>query len=78
MLLMTRTGINNIILTVGDINPDDITEMRIRKVTTESYDTLNGHWEMDSVCYGTTRQQGTGYVRITLDTLDNPTYPYRV
>ncbi len=72
------SGINNVILTVGDIDPDDITGMRTRKVTTGPHDTLDGYWEMDSVCYGTTRQQGTGYVRITLDTLDNPAYPYRV
>ena len=72
------TGISDIILTVGDIDPDDITINRTRKVTTHEKDSLDGYWEMDSVCYGTTRQQGTGYVRITLDTLDNPTYPYRV
>jgi hypothetical protein len=71
-------GINGVILTVGDIDPDDIARMRIRKVTTQEHDTLGGYWEMDSVCYGTTLQQGTGYVRITLDTLDNPTRPYRV
>jgi len=71
-------GINNIILTIGDIDPVDISHMRVRKVTTQPNDTLGGYWEMDSVCYGTTQQQGTGYVRITLDTLDNPSYPYRV
>jgi hypothetical protein len=74
----TTAGINNIILTVGDIDPDDITSMRTRKVTTQPKDTLGGYWEMDSVCYGTTQQQGTGYVRIILDTLDNPVYNYRV
>lgn len=72
------TGINNVILTIGDIDPDDITSMRIRKITTQTKDTLGGYWKMDSVCYGTSQQQGTGYVRITLDTLDNSTYPYRV
>ena len=72
------TGINDAILTVNDINPDDIATTRMRKVTTHEEDSLGGYWEMDSVCFGTSRQQGTGYVRITLDTLDNPTYPYRV
>jgi len=66
------TGINNLILQIKDINPDDIYYLRIRETTTRNEDSVAGFFEMDSVCYGLTYQQGTGFVTIKVDSMQNP------
>lgn len=68
----STTGINGLILQIRDINPYDFNYARIREDTTRTEDSLDGFFEMDSVVYGTTGQQGTGYVAIFLDSLQNP------
>lgn len=67
----STTGINNLILQIKDMDPYDISTARIRETTTRANDTLDGFFEMDSVCYGTTNSQGTGYVVIHLDSVQN-------
>jgi hypothetical protein len=66
------TGLNNLILKIRDLNPDDLDYWRTREVTTQTQDTLAGFFEIDSVVHGTSQQQGTGYVAIFLDSLQNP------
>lgn len=69
------TGVNNIVLKIRDINPYDVNLSRVREDTTRTEDSQDGFFEMDSVCYGTTEQQGTGYVAIFADSLLNPGWP---
>ena len=71
------TAIDGIILRIQDINPDNVGQVRIRSNidTTETADSLGGFFEIDTVCYGTTSQQGTGYVVIYADSTSNPGYP---
>jgi hypothetical protein len=69
------TGINDITIKIRDIDPYDVKVLRDRNVITQSKDTLPGYFEIDSVCYGTTKIQGTTYVTMFIDSLDNPTWP---
>ena len=65
-------GINNLILQIRDINPYNINYLRIRETNTRNEDSVAGFFEMDSVCYGLTNQQGTGFVTIKVDSMQNP------
>jgi hypothetical protein len=71
----TTVGVNDIVLQIKDIHVHDLNRMRIREDTTTVQDSLDGYFEMDSVCYGTTQLQGTGYVTIYVDSLKNPDWP---
>ncbi len=66
------TGVNDLLLRIRDIDPDDYSQARERSTTTTHNDSLNGFFEMDSVLYGTSKMQGVGYVIIIVDSLDNP------
>jgi hypothetical protein len=68
------TGINGLILKIRDINPHDLEVLRNRTLTTQTKDSLPGYFEIDSVCYGTTKIQGTTYVTMFIDSVDNPTW----
>jgi hypothetical protein len=69
------TGITNLTLRIRDINPNNISFYRNRETTTITIeDSLDGCFEMDSVCYGTSNQQGY-YVFICIDSTENPGYP---
>ena len=67
----TLSGVNGLILRIYDIDPYDITSGRLRYDTTETRDSIPGCFEMDSVCYGTTNNQGN-LVSIGIDTTENP------
>jgi hypothetical protein len=71
----STTGVNGLILKIRDLNPNDIDYWRIREITTQTQDTLAGFFDVDSVVHGTSHQQGTGYVAIFLDSLENPQWP---
>ncbi|KPJ72855.1 hypothetical protein AMJ52_04975 [candidate division TA06 bacterium DG_78] len=71
----STTGISGLILKIRDLNPNDLDYWRTREVTTQTQDALVGFFEIDSVVYGTSQQQGTGYVAIFLDSLQNPQWP---
>ncbi len=73
----STTGINNFVLQIKDINPYTLQSLRIREITTRTDDSTYGFFEMDSVCYGTTNQQGTGYVTIFADSIKNPGWESR-
>lgn len=69
------TGINDLTIKIRDIDPYDIKLLRDRSVITQSKDTLPGYFEIDSVCYGTTKIQGTTCVTMSIDSVDNQTWP---
>ncbi len=69
------TGINNLTIKIRDIDPHDLEVLRDRTVITQNKDTLPGYFEIDSVCYGTTKIQGTTYVTMSIDSVDNLTWP---
>jgi len=64
------TGINNLNVKIRDMDPDNLAVGRERETTTSTNDSLDGFFEMDSVCYGTSQRQGTGYVRIVVAETD--------
>ena len=69
------TGINGLTIRIRDINVYDLSQLRDRTVITETKDSLDGYFELDSVCFGTTSVQGIGYVVFFIDSIDNPTWP---
>lgn len=69
----TLPGVNGLILRIYDIDPYNIPEGRLRYDTTETRDSIPGCFEMDSVCYGTTSNQGN-IVSIGYDATENPGY----
>jgi len=69
-----QQGINGLALRIYDINPYDISVGRLRETTTITQDSIPGFFEMDSVCYGTTKRQGN-LVSIGIDSTQNPGYP---
>ena len=71
---VTQQGVNGLIVRVYDINPYDIGGGRLRYDTTMTQDSIPGFFEMDSVCYGTTKRQGN-LVTIGLDNTENPNWP---
>lgn len=72
----TLGGINGLKISIRDINPDNTNYYRFRKTITDySSDSLPGFFEMDSVCYGTSRFQGGQIVAVLLDSIDNPGWP---
>lgn len=72
------SGVNDLILKVIDLDPDNIPDLRQRQVTTQTHDLLAGFFEIDSVVYGTDQRQGTAYVTFIADSLDNPDWPHTV
>ena len=68
-------GVNDIILRIRDINPYNLEQMRNRTATTMTEDSVDGFFEIDSVCYGTTKMQGIGYVTVFVDSINNPGWP---
>ncbi len=68
-------GVNNLIVRIRDIDPDDMSQTRERRDTTIVKDSFDGYFEMDSVCYGTTQRQGTGYFTVIIDSVNNPAWP---
>ncbi|UCF69874.1 MAG: hypothetical protein JSW49_06645 [candidate division WOR-3 bacterium] len=67
----TLSGVNGMVLRIYDIDPYNLSTFRLRYDTTENRDTIPGCFEMDSVCYGTTRNQGN-IVSIAIDSTENP------
>jgi len=72
------TGVNDLVLQIRDINPDHLNQFRERTTTTMIQDSLDGYFEMDSVLYGTSQKQGTGYVAIIADSLYNEDWPSHI
>ena len=72
------TGVNDLVLKVIDLDPDNIPALRQRQVTTQTHDLIAGFFEIDSVVYGTDQRQGTAYVTFIADSLDNPDWPHSV
>lgn len=68
-----QTGINGLVLKIYDIDPYNISQGRLRETTTGIQDSVDGFFEMDSVCYGTTKNQGN-LVTIGIDSTQNPGY----
>jgi hypothetical protein len=68
------TGINNLTIRIRDINCYALDQSRDRTVLTHTVDSIDGYFEMDSVCYGTSNNQGTGYVIFFIDSINNPAY----
>jgi hypothetical protein len=71
------TGVNDIKLKIWDINPYNVDQMRSRETTTRDENSTPGFFEMDSVCYGTTRRQGS-IVSVVVDSTDNPGWPSQI
>lgn len=69
------TGINGLTIRIRDIDVYDLSQLRDRTVVTEIKDSLDGYFELDSVCFGTTSVQGVGYVVFFIDSIDNPNWP---
>jgi hypothetical protein len=70
----TQQGIDGLIVRIVDINPYDIANARLRYDTTITQDSIPGFFEMDSVCYGTTKRQGN-LVLIGIHENENPGWP---
>ena len=70
----TQTGVNGLVVRIVDINPYDLAQSRLRYDTTMTQDSIPGFFEMDSVCYGTTKRQGN-LVSIGIHEDDNPGWP---
>ena len=70
----TQQGENNLIVRIYDINPYDVSRGRLRYDTTSTKDANPGYFEMDSVCYGTSKRQGN-LVTIGLNDAENPDWP---
>lgn len=68
-----QLGINGLVLKIYDIDPYDVNQGRLRETTTYMQDSIDGFFEMDSVCYGTTNNQGN-LVTIGIDSTQNPGY----
>ena len=68
------TGINGLTIRIRDIDVYDLSQLRDRTVVTEMSDSLDGYFELDSVCFGTTSIQGAGYVIFFIDSTDNPSW----
>jgi len=71
-------GVNDLSLQIRDIDPDQLDQFRERTTTTMTQDSLDGYFEMDSVLYGTSQKQGTGYVAIIADSLHNEDWPFHI
>lgn len=69
------SGVDSITLRIQDIDPEQLDHIRERQTITATADSLAGHFEMDSVCYGTSKMQGIGYVTIIVDSTSNPGWP---
>ncbi len=68
-------GVNNLLLRIWHINPDDMDQLVVLDtVRTHTENSLFGFFEIDSVCYGTTKKQGR-YVTIVVDSTYNPGWP---
>lgn len=67
----TLAGVDGLILRIYDINPYNVSIGRLRYDTTETRDSVPGCFQMDSVCYGTSSNQGT-IVTIGINETENP------
>ena len=75
----TGLGVDSIVLQIIElINPYDLNTGRLRYDTTMTQDSVPGFFEMDSVCYGTNKRQGTGMVTIVIDSTLNPGWLSRI
>lgn len=70
-------GVNGLFLQIRDIDPDHLDQLRERTTTT-TMDLLDGYFEMDSVLYGTSEMQGSGYVSIIADSVYNEDWPLHI
>lgn len=68
------TGINDLTIRIRDIDVNDLGQLRDRTVITATFNSQDGYFELDSVCYGTTKIQGIGYVIFFIDSTDNPSW----
>lgn len=75
----STTGVNGITLRIWDLNPENPTAYRDtpRETVTRTEDGAAGFFEMDSVVYGTDKNQGQ-YVSIAIDSLRNPGWTSQV
>ncbi len=71
-------GVNGLFLQIRDIDPDHLDQFRERTTMTMTQDSLEGYFEMDSVLYGTSQKQGTGYVAIIADSVYNENWPSHI
>lgn len=71
---VTQTGVNGQVVRIYDINPYDVYQVRLRRDTTATKDSVAGFFEMDSVCYGTNKRQGN-LVTIGIDESENSGWP---
>lgn len=70
----STSGVNDVLLKIWHLNPDDFTQyVLLDTFRTRTENSLDGFFERDSVCYGTTEQQGR-FVTIVVDSVDNPTW----
>ncbi len=70
----STTRVNDIKLRIWDINPYNVSQMRARETITRTENSFPGFFEMDSVCYGTTKQMGR-IVSIVIDSTENTGRP---
>jgi hypothetical protein len=70
----TQQGVNDLIVRIYDIDPYNTSNGRLRYDTTMTQDSIDGFFEMDSVCYGTSGRQGN-VVMIAIDDSENPNWP---
>ncbi len=70
----TQQGVNGLTVRIIDINPYNLASNRLRYDTTMIQDSIPGFFEMDSVCYGTTKRQGN-LVSIGIQEDENPGWP---
>lgn len=76
----STTGVNGITLRIWDLDPEDPTVYRStprETDTTRTEDGIAGFFEMDSVVYGTDKNQGQ-IVSIAIDSLQNPGWTSQV
>jgi len=75
----TQQGVDGMVIQIIElINPYDLNSNRIRYDTTMMHDSIPGFFEMDSVCYGTNKRQGTSMVSIGIDSTLNLGYLSRI
>jgi hypothetical protein len=75
----STTGVNGITLRIWDLDPENPIQYRSppRETVTRTEDNIPGFFEMDSVVYGTDKNQGQ-FVSIAIDSLQNPGWTSQV
>jgi hypothetical protein len=75
----TQQGVDGIIFQIIEYyNPYNLSVGRVRYDTTKTQDSIPGFFEMDSVCYGTSKHQATGLVSLAIDDSLNPGWDERI